>query len=84
MNTLDYLISRANQLGIKVDYPGEATKEIKAVTCDALSVRAGPSAKADIVDYLLHGDQVTVLNISGGWTMIGYERWVNSQYLKDA
>jgi hypothetical protein len=86
MNTLDYLINRAHELGIKVDYPGETTKEIKCVVfgCDVLTVRAAPSAKAYTVHYLMRGDPVTVWDTIGDWALIGENRWVNSNYLKDA
>lgn len=49
-----------------------------------LTVRAGPSAKAEAAGSLNHRDAVTVLGITGGWAKIlhnGQERYVKADYL---
>jgi uncharacterized protein YgiM (DUF1202 family) len=85
LNTLEYLLARANELGIKVDYPGGTAGTLKAiVNCDSLNVRAGPSTATTIVDHLKRGDVVTVLDSIGNWAKIGEFRWVYSYYLDQA
>lgn len=49
-----------------------------------LTVRTEPSAKSKAAGTLNHRDEVTVLNISGGWARImndGLERYVKADYL---
>ena len=58
------------------------------VTADeALHLRAEPSEKAEHIQYLHNGEQVTVLNLAGRWwkvqTATGRTGYANSRYLQE-
>lgn len=85
MDTLNYLISRANELEIKIDYPGktDGTQKAVVVICASLNVRSGPSIAAPIVDHIKRGDVVTIMDHIDYWAKIGESRWVSSLYLDE-
>lgn len=46
-----------------------------------LYVRSSASHYAEVVGYLMNGEQITVLECRGVWGRIGAGRWVNTIYL---
>jgi hypothetical protein len=60
-------------------------KETAEVTAyQSLHVRTQPLGK--VIDYLYHGDTVTILDCRDGWAQIRWETgraWVNADYLSD-
>lgn len=46
-----------------------------------LYVRSSASHYAEIVGYLMNGEQVTVIECAGVWGRVGEGRWVNTIYL---
>ena len=56
------------------------TEVFKTVKGGFLNVRKCPNGK--IVDVLVSGTKVKVLDEQDGWTCIGKERWVGSDYLE--
>lgn len=49
-----------------------------------LNVRSGPSSSASVVGSLPKGTQVLVYATQDGWSKIGTNKWVSSQYLSEA
>lgn len=47
-----------------------------------LYVRSSASHYAEVVGYLVHGEQITVLECAGVWGRIGIDRWINTIYLE--
>ena len=80
LDSLTYLLQRADELGIKTDYPKQP--DIRTVTATSLNVRSAPTLTASIVGHKARGDRVTVLNTIGNWAMIGDNQWVSATYLQ--
>jgi uncharacterized protein YgiM (DUF1202 family) len=57
----------------------------RVIAHDALNVRQSPSEKSAVLDYLYHGDTVTLTNIcSDGWAAIAWGQgtaWVKASFL---
>jgi len=51
------------------------------VTASWLNVRKGPGTNYTAVDCYKNGTKVTVYETSNGWSRIGTDKWVSSQYL---
>jgi uncharacterized protein YgiM (DUF1202 family) len=83
MDTLTYLLARADELNVKVDYPRQPARTA-VVTADALNVRSGPSTVFGIVGHLQQGEQVFILATIGNWAKIAEGRWVSLGYLKES
>jgi len=54
---------------------------------EALNLRAGPDEKSEHIQYLINGEQVTVLDPAGRWwkvqTEAGQTGYANSRYLQE-
>jgi uncharacterized protein YgiM (DUF1202 family) len=58
------------------------------VTADeALHLRSEPSEHAQVLEWLLTGEQVRVINVTGEWwkvqTLAGLEGWARAKYLQE-
>lgn len=60
----------------------QVTKYVKVNS--VLNVRSGPNTNYKVVGTLNNGTKVTVSDTSNGFSKIGENRWVSSQYLIDA
>ena len=49
-----------------------------------LNVRSGPGTNYSIITALINGTKVTVYETSNGWSRIGTNRWVSSEYLSSS
>lgn len=70
------------------EYTGETTtKYVKLNTYDGiLNVRATPTTDGDIVGFLVHTEQIEVIEIKDGWASFiynGVTRYVNAAFLSD-
>ena len=61
--------------------PSINTKVMYVIANSGLNVRSGPGTNYRIVTGLSKGTQVTVYEESNGWSRIGNNQWVSSQYL---
>ena len=80
MNTLEYLLTRAKELGVKHNYPVKL--DIRWVNAeDGLNIRSDPTnARPNVIGALPYGRQVTVLDEIGYWARID-KGWVYAPYL---
>ncbi|MCJ8138500.1 SH3 domain-containing protein [Falsirhodobacter halotolerans] len=65
----------------------EAPLSTAHVTANRLNVRQGPSPQATVLSSLTRGEEISVVKVDGGWTLIrmegdGVEGWVSSSYLE--
>lgn len=69
-------------LCIPVVASASETKYVR-LTNGYVYVRKGPGTNYTVVDKLYNRDEVTVYETQNGFSRIGTNRWVSSQYLKD-
>ena len=65
--------------------PEPSTGTTKYVNAKSgLNVRSGPGTSYKIVDALVYNTKVKVYETSNGWSRIGTNRWVSSEYLSSS
>ena len=83
-----WLIEAANSAVSDGEAGAQAGESGEAYTVSAdtaLNVRSGPGMSYGVVNWLAHGDEVSVLSIDGGWAKIslnGQEAYVSAAYIE--
>ncbi|WP_238533065.1 DUF4236 domain-containing protein, partial [Vibrio anguillarum] len=64
--------------------PSESVNSFSTIEAKSLRVRAEPTTNSKIINQLVAGDKVKVMQTNGGWVLIegnGVKGWVASEYL---
>ena len=74
----------------EVIFPDDHETESRKVMPQALNIRSGPAADAEIISYLKTGDEIEIIMSQPGWAFISHTPrnsrdaitgWVNTRYL---
>ena len=61
--------------------PNTAPAIVYVTALETLNIRSNHSSEAEILGYLINGEDVMIYECWGDWARIGTSRWVNSFYL---
>jgi hypothetical protein len=82
MDTLEYMLGRAAELGVTDLPPYKMPPQKWIVTATSLFVRSGPASVYPVIGSEMFGSEVFILNEVRGWAEIRPGQWVYESYLR--